>query len=250
MAKTYGNPHTLAPKQCSTNTATWTDNTITANSTKVRQVHLAELRTQIQNEFTRRGLGTITWTDPTLTADSSKIRKVHIDELRANINLAKRGDCAADTYYCPQDSNGVATSFTFTDPTITANSTKARAVHITEMRADIAAMKVACVCEAEQCQYCSDCGYHYQYCSHAGVACDNHKYSECHHTMVDVWNCSSINMASNAPNPYKSDGVAWDGTVPWTMCNYAPPGSNWGACEYQGGHNHTAWNCKCNPYSW
>lgn len=246
MAQTYGNPHYSPPVQCSSNTVTWTD-TITANATKIRQAHLAELRTQVENEFTRRGLGSITWTDPALTANSTKIRKIHIDELRANVNIAKRGDCSSDTLYCPQDSNGMATNFTFTDATITANSTKPRAVHITELRSDIAAMKTACICEAEQCQYCSDCGYHYQYCNHAGVACNNHKYSECQHAMVDVWNCGSINTAGGTTHPYKSwDGgtaVGWDGTVPWAMCNYTPPGSNWPS-------PHTDWNCKCNPYTW
>jgi hypothetical protein len=249
MAKTYDGAHTLPPAQCSSNTVVWTDPTLTGNLSGVRKIHLDELRTAINNELTRRGLDNVVFTDTTVTANVTKIRKIHVDELRAAINKAKRGDCSADGLYCPQEATP-HTDVSFTDQTITANSTKPRLAHFTEMRTAIAALKTACVCEAEQCQYCSDCGYHYQYCSHAGVACDDHKYSECAHTMVDSWNCASINMTTGTVHPNKADGVAWDGTVPWAMCNYAPPGNYWGSCEYAGGHDHSDWNCKCNPYSW
>ena len=79
---TYGNPHTLPPTQCSSNNPSWTDSTITANSTKPRKVHVDELRAEVNDELTRRGLSTASWTDSTITANSTKVRKIHIDESR------------------------------------------------------------------------------------------------------------------------------------------------------------------------
>jgi len=271
MSEFYGNPHKLQVQQCATNLPTWTDSTITAGSTKIRKVHIDEIRSFINTELTRRGLTNVTYTDPTITAGTTKRRKVHIDELRAALSLnLKKGNCPSDTLYCPQDTSGC---MDFTDSTITAGSTKIRKVHVDELRSKLQALMTTCICEAEHCKYCADCGYFYNRCSHAGVACDDHKYNECHHSMVAVYNCSSINLSSVTTYPYKASSctshpsysgwghvwrdptctystTAWNGYLPWAMCNYTPPGSNWGTCTYQGGQNHGTWNCKCNPYTW
>lgn len=247
-------PHYIPPKQCSINTPTWTDSTITANSTKIRKVHIDELRTYINNELSRRGFSTTNFTDSTITANSTKIRKEHIDELREALNRIHIGSCVVDTYYCPQDS---LSCVDFTDSTITEDVTLGRRVHITEMRTMIQTLMTSCICEAEQCQYCSDCGYYYQTCSHAGVACNNHKYAECGYTLVNHYICASTNLATGTAHPYRAasgdpiSSTAWDNIIPWAMCNYAPPGNNWGSCEYQSGHNHSSdWTCKCNPFTW
>jgi hypothetical protein len=243
--------HLLPPVICASNIPTWTDPVITASVTKPRKPHIDELRAALNAEFVRRGKDIASFTDPTLIASVTKPRKIHIDELRAECQSCKIG--RSETGYCPQDASGC---MDFTDPVITASVTKRRKPHIDELRAKIQALMTTCICEIEQCQYCSDCGFYYQTCSHAGVACDDHKYSECMYTLVNHYVCGSVNLAASTANPYKAasgdpiSATAWDGRVPWTMCNYAPPGSNWGTCEYQGGHNHNTWNCKCNPFLW
>lgn len=252
MAKTYGNPHTRAPKQCSGNIPTWTDSTITANSTKPRKIHIDELRTAITNEFTRRGLSIAAFTNPTITDNSNSIRKTHLDELRARYITGQEGDCSAEAYYCPQDTSNTDA---WTDTTITANSTKVRKPHVDELRTKISSLMTSCICEAEYCNYCADCGYSVRTCDNWDPCCHENQPGQC---PKDSWSwkyyCGSINTASGTTNPYKSwDGgtiVAFDGTLPWAMCNYIPPGSNWGSCEYNGGHDHSAWDCKCNPYTW
>lgn len=49
----------------------------------VRAVHLTELRTAIQQARTALALSTATYTDPTLTAGTTKIKAVHVEELRS-----------------------------------------------------------------------------------------------------------------------------------------------------------------------
>ena len=107
--------------------ASWTDPTITANSTKIRKVHIDELRTAIDFRRTDAGLSVYSWTDPTITANSTKIRKVHIDELRSAISgvYTTCGQAAPS----------------WTDPTITADSTKIRKVHIDELRSAVGSAK-------------------------------------------------------------------------------------------------------------
>ena len=74
---------TFTPTICSGPVSiSWTDSIITANSTKIRKIHIDELRTQINNRRVDAGLANYSWTDPTITANSTKIRKIHVDELR------------------------------------------------------------------------------------------------------------------------------------------------------------------------
>jgi len=251
---TYGNPHTLPPVQCASNVTVFTDPTLTVNASKMRKVHLDELRNSVNNELTRRGLGIITWTDSTITANSTKIRAIHISQLQDAIHKIQDGDCSADSLYCPQDAVG---NPSFTDDPPTANSTKIKATHISQMRTTVNSLKVSCICEAEQCQYCADCGYYYTTCSYTTCQCDDHKYSECGYSLNHYWSCGSINLALATAHPYRASsgggtGTAWNGTVPWSMCNYGPPGKNWNTYSppHSPGKNHSDWNCKCNPYTW
>ena len=101
----------------------WTDPTITANSTTIRKVHIDELRSAIDTRRIDAGLTNYSWTDPTITANSTTIRKVHIDELRTAIT----GVYSACGQVAPA----------WTDSTITANSTKIRKVHIDELRSAV-----------------------------------------------------------------------------------------------------------------
>lgn len=253
MAENYENPHVLPPEQCSTNVPTWTDDPLNERDQLIRKTHIDELRSEINDELTRRNLNTETWTDSTITANVTKVRRIHIVELRNAVEKIQSGDCSSDVLYCPEDTVGSVSW----GESISAGSTEVSKTHISEIRSQLASQMQTCICETEQCEYCADCGYHYTTCSHAGCACDDHKYSDCQYSLNHQWVCASVNLAVGTTHPYKeADGdplstSAWDGTVPWDMCNYAPPGLNWAACEYQGGHDHSSdWNCKCNPYNW
>jgi len=254
--KTWGNPHLQQPKICATNSTTWTDPVLVGGPTSgIKLEHIQELRNAVDAEIVRRRLDPVTWAD-TLVRNTFAIKGSHVTELRGNIeNVLKKGSCPADTTYCPQDTTG---SFAYTDPTLTTNVTNPKAVHIVEMRNRMVALKTSCICEAEFCNYCADCGYSYQACSFA-ACCNEHQqgtYNNCTpNNRYNVYVCGSINLPVVTTYPYKAfstGGVptAWDGTVPWAMCNYAPPGQTWGGCTYATGQNHTAWDCKCNPFTW
>jgi hypothetical protein len=140
-------------------TTSWTDPTITANSTKVRRVHFQELRDAVNAERGRRGLGAYTFTD-TLTADSTLGRKTHIDQLRQAIEQAAGATCPTDTVPVP----------VWTDPTIQADITMIRKIHVTEMRTVTNNMENACICDCDFCSHCShspcctcDCDHYHQW---------------------------------------------------------------------------------------
>jgi hypothetical protein len=244
MSESYGNPHKLPVTQCAANTPTWTtDPTITAGTTKIRKPHIDELRTKVNAELTRRGLTNYTFTDSTIVAGTTKVRKIHLDDLRTAISInIKKGDCSTDTYYCPQDTSG---SMAFTDPTVTAGTTKVRKTHIDELRTKLAALMVTCICEAEQCDYCADCGYKYSTCSHNGVACNNHQSGESCGYNYPTGPCGSRN--TGGAHPFREfttggTGTVWDGYVPWAMGSGIPGAAiNW---------TSSPWTCKCNPYSY
>jgi hypothetical protein len=63
----------------------WTDPTLTAAVTRIRKIHLDELRTEANRIRLLRGLGAATWTD-TITADQTLIRAVHFTELRTALS--------------------------------------------------------------------------------------------------------------------------------------------------------------------
>lgn len=232
---TYGNPHILPPAQCAANTTTFTDSTLTADVTKIRISHINEMRTAISNEFTRRGLNSPSWTD-TITANTIRPRKTHIDELRAACALCQSGDCSADTLYCPGDT--VTLSWA---ETITANVTKVRKPHTDELRTAINNLKTSCICETEQCDFCSDCGHSWLVCNNNGVACNNHQGGGCIYFYQGHQYCGSINVGGTKPYRSANSGtnVAWDGYVDYEM-GTTPPGTNWSAY----------WTCKCNPFTW
>jgi len=253
----YTDPHALAPIQCATNIPTWTDTTPTANATKIRKVHVDELRAEINIELVRRGLTVETWTNSTITANATKVRKVHIDELRDACEKGQTGDCSAEALYCPEDTVG-ALSWT---NTITANATKPKPIDITEIRTAISNLQASCICETEQCEYCADCGYRYSYCSHNGVACNDQCGAEggCGQYAY-VNDCASINLAAETEHPWKSSSSSsvyeeWDGTVPWDMGAADKPAAAWNSWTFYnppggGATDHSDWNCKCNPYNW
>lgn len=242
--------HTPPPLKDPNNVLTGlTDTTITADVTKIKAIHATELRTKINTEFTRRSLATYSgWTDPGL-ATGTRIRKAHIQELRDQLVQCKSGRGVAGS--CPCDDSGC---MDFTDPTLVADATRVRAIHVSDIRTKLQNLMTGCICETEHCQYCSDCGHEYNYCSHNGVACDDHQSGEsCGYVLV-AYNCASINTGGSNPKKQYSCSftenyrcshtasytqVSYDGTVPWNLGDYTnPPGNNW----------VSTWSCKCNPY--
>ena len=100
-------------------TFSFTDDPLVTSSTKVKGVHVSQLRTDVNVMRAVAGLSTSTFTDPTLTT-STKVKAVHITDLRSSLNAARTA-------------LGIAT-ITYTDPTITAFATKIKAAHVRELR--------------------------------------------------------------------------------------------------------------------
>jgi hypothetical protein len=101
-------------------TFTFTDDPLLAGTTRIKAVHLTELRTAVNALLSTAGLPPATFTDPSLSNGSST-RKVHIEELRASI-LAARSALGLST-------------LSFADPTLTAQSTPIKALHLQQLRA-------------------------------------------------------------------------------------------------------------------
>ncbi|MEO6258998.1 MAG: IPT/TIG domain-containing protein, partial [Thermoanaerobaculia bacterium] len=61
---------------------TFTDDPLQAGVTRVKAVHLTELRTAVNTLRSRYALTNFSFTDPTLTANVTKVKAVHLTELR------------------------------------------------------------------------------------------------------------------------------------------------------------------------
>jgi|SRR5579883_1337554 len=99
--------------------AAWTDEPLVPGQTRIRAVHILELRAAIDNKRASVGMAPYQWTDPAL-APKGNIRAVDITDLRAALTQL-------DAFLgCPP--------ITFTDPNLTPDSTHVRSVHIEELR--------------------------------------------------------------------------------------------------------------------
>ena len=65
--------------------ATFTDSTLTPQSTIIKRVHLAELRTALDAARSAMGLSALSYTDPTITVQSTPVKAAHITELRSGV---------------------------------------------------------------------------------------------------------------------------------------------------------------------
>jgi hypothetical protein len=133
---------------------------VSADITKVRAIHVNELRTAINAEIVSRGGVQQVWTNDPITSPpgvAQKVRTVHVAELRSASNYAK-------TLYCVTDATPVTT---WADDPLIAGTTKIRAVHINELRAYINLLEGACKCNCNGhcgcnglCCNCDHCGSH------------------------------------------------------------------------------------------
>jgi hypothetical protein len=107
-------------------TVSFTDPTITAQSTKIKAAHITELRTAVNavRKLANGGAANdFSFTDPTITASSTKVKRIHIIDLRSALDPARAilGQ----------------TAVTYTDTTITVQSTKVKRLHVVDLRSGV-----------------------------------------------------------------------------------------------------------------
>ncbi|MFP5246632.1 MAG: CHRD domain-containing protein, partial [Thermoanaerobaculia bacterium] len=100
---------------------TFTDDPLVPQQTRVKAVHVNQLRSAVDTLRANNGLGAFTFTDPSLAA-GARVKAVHIAELRT----------ALDAVFT-QRSRPVPV---YTDPTLTA-TTKVKVLHIAELRSAV-----------------------------------------------------------------------------------------------------------------
>lgn len=157
----------------------WTDDPLTAGTTKVRKVHIDELRAAVASQRSNYGFSAPAWTDATITAGTTLIRKVHIDELRDkldDINAVYDPLCAA----VPAAPAWGA---------ITAGSTLLRAADITQLRSASDAIGTCRNC----CGLCKSCN---------GAACVNQSsaqdlWADCPTATCKTGNCDGAGACGN-----------------------------------------------------
>lgn len=99
-------------------TVIFTDDPLVAGSTRIRVVHITQLRTAVNAVRTLASLGAGSYTDPTLTAGVT-VKAAHVNDLRAALNAARSSLALPAASYAE---------------TITARVTRIKASHITELR--------------------------------------------------------------------------------------------------------------------
>ena len=106
--------------------AAFTDATLSAGVSRVRAVHVTELRRRIDDLRLHNGLPAAAWTDATLGTNVT-VKAVHLTEMRSAL---------ADVYAILLRAAPV-----YTDSTVTGGVTPIRAAHVSELRTAIAALE-------------------------------------------------------------------------------------------------------------
>jgi hypothetical protein len=102
-------------------TIVFSDDPLVAGSTKIKAIHISELRTAVNRVRAVAGLPAATFTDPSIAAGAF-IKAVHMSELRARLNEARLAIGALPV--------------TFSDATLSAGTT-VKAQHLRDLRAGI-----------------------------------------------------------------------------------------------------------------
>jgi bacillolysin len=105
--------------------AAFTDDPLRSRITRVKAVHILELRTRINALRLAKGLTLFSWATPSLTS-ASKVRAANVTELRTALMQAYTAAGLPAPVY--------------TDPTLNS-SIKVKAVHLSEVRAAVVAME-------------------------------------------------------------------------------------------------------------
>jgi hypothetical protein len=108
-------------------TVTFTDNPLVAQTTVVKVVHIAELRTAVAMARARNGLPAFAWAD-TVTAGTTQLKAAHIAELRTAVT---------EIYLALGRLSSLPA---FTDATLVPGQTVAKAAHIQELRSAVGAL--------------------------------------------------------------------------------------------------------------
>jgi fibronectin type 3 domain-containing protein len=96
------------------------DSPLVAGTTRVKVMHLSQLRTAVNAVRALAGLGPVAFTNPTLLAGSTTIKQAHISELRTGL------DAARSILALP--------ALVYTDPSITVDVTKVKTAHVEQLR--------------------------------------------------------------------------------------------------------------------
>lgn len=102
-------------------TILFTDDPLVSNTTRIRAVHLTELRQAVNAMRAAAGLSAASFTDP--SPAGVRVKKVHVEELRTALNAART-------------TLGLAAA-TFTDATLVSNTTRVKAAHVQELRTGV-----------------------------------------------------------------------------------------------------------------
>jgi hypothetical protein len=103
-------------------TQSFTDDPIVGGITRIKAVHVAELRGAVNALRATAGLAASAFTDPVLSS-SVKVKAIHVQELRTALTAA-RGALGLP-------------AASFTDPTLTPKSSRVRALHVQELRSAV-----------------------------------------------------------------------------------------------------------------
>ena len=106
---------------------TFTDDPLVARNTRIKAVHIIELRTAIDSLRVARGLAPFAWTDRTLVPGVTRARTVHVAELRTALDQAYQTSRQAPP--------------TYTDPALAVGRTTIKKVHLDELRAAVLGLR-------------------------------------------------------------------------------------------------------------
>ena len=137
---------------CPNNKTQWTDEPLQKHETRIKALHINELRNAINRERQRRGLSSWNWSES--VSSGTIIKTIHVKEIY-------KATKDTDTHHI----------LTWTiDYDHFTTDTKILADHIEELRKNINQLEVECICD---CNYCTcDCNYCTCNCNYCTCNCN------------------------------------------------------------------------------